>query len=79
MTAMRRHPEHRYASADNLLADLDGLDTLDWARFDLGPEDPITTPVGGAELTALLRLILVAMVGFITVAALAIVLTTLLG
>jgi len=78
MTAMRRHPEHRYAGAGALLADLDRLDSLDPATFDLAAEVPITTPVGGAEFKALLRLILVAMVGFITVAALAILLTAVL-
>lgn len=41
MTAMRRYPEHRYQSAEALLADLDHLDTLDHTAFDLAPEKPM--------------------------------------
>jgi len=36
--AMRRYPEHRYQSADEILADLDQLATLDAAKYDLTPE-----------------------------------------
>jgi serine/threonine-protein kinase len=39
--AMRRYPENRYQSADDLLADLDRLDTLDPATYDLSPEKPM--------------------------------------
>jgi serine/threonine-protein kinase len=39
--AMRRFPEHRYESADALLVDLDHLDELDVAAFDLSPEPAI--------------------------------------
>lgn len=78
MMAMRRHPAHRYARAEDLVADLNRLDSLGPTSFDLGPEEPITTPVGGAELKALLRLILVAMAGFVAFVTVAIVLTTLL-
>ena len=41
--AMRRYPEHRYPSAEALLADLNHLDDLDPAAFDMSPE----TPMGG--------------------------------
>jgi eukaryotic-like serine/threonine-protein kinase len=68
MTAMRRQPAHRYAGANDLLADLDRLSWLDPAIFDLSPEDPVTTPVGGAETAALVRLIVVAMVAFLATA-----------
>ena len=39
--AMRRYPENRYQSADELLADLDRLDELDPTAFDLSPEPPM--------------------------------------
>jgi serine/threonine-protein kinase len=42
-TAMRRYPEHRYPSAEALLADLNHLDGLDPAAYDMSPE----TPMGG--------------------------------
>jgi eukaryotic-like serine/threonine-protein kinase len=42
-TAMRRYPEHRYQSAEALLADLGHLDDLDPAAYDMSPE----TPMGG--------------------------------
>ena len=41
LKAMRRYPEHRYQSAEELVADLDHLDTLDPADFDLRPEAPM--------------------------------------
>lgn len=39
--AMRRYPDNRYQSAVELLADLDRLDSLDVAAFDLSPEAPM--------------------------------------
>ena len=39
--AMRRHPENRYASAEEIVADLDHLDSLDQTAYDLSPEPPI--------------------------------------
>jgi serine/threonine protein kinase len=39
--AMRRMPEHRYQTADDLLADLDQIDTLDPKKYDLSPEPPV--------------------------------------
>jgi serine/threonine-protein kinase len=41
MKAMRRYPEHRYQSAADLAADLNRLDSLDAASFDLSPEAPM--------------------------------------
>lgn len=41
LKAMRRYPEHRYQSAEALLDDLDHLDTLDPAAFDLTAEKPM--------------------------------------
>ncbi|MDQ1365433.1 MAG: eukaryotic-like serine/threonine-protein kinase [Acidimicrobiaceae bacterium] len=47
MHAMRRHPENRYQSADDMRHDLDRLDTLDPAAFDLSPEKPMGGAPGG--------------------------------
>jgi serine/threonine protein kinase len=41
MHAMRRYPDHRYESADQILADLDRLDTLDPGLYDLSAEKPM--------------------------------------
>jgi eukaryotic-like serine/threonine-protein kinase len=78
MTAMRRHPDHRYANVGDLRADLDRLDTLDAATFDLTAEEPITDMVGGNEPAAMLRLALFGTVGFLTISVLAILLTVVL-
>ncbi len=40
--AMRRYPEHRYPSAEALLADLLNLDDLDPAAYDMSPETPMS-------------------------------------
>ena len=76
--AMRRYPVHRYQSADELLADLDRLDTLDPATFDLSPE----APMGGmaaVESTKRLWLLVVEIAAvFIAVCALIIVLSVVL-
>jgi serine/threonine protein kinase len=68
--AMRRFPEHRYASATEVVHDLDHLDTLDPATFDLSPE----APIGGMaaidstrRLWALIALIAVSFVGVVAV------------
>jgi serine/threonine protein kinase len=47
LKAMRRYPKNRYQSADELLADLDRLDTLDASEIDLSPEKPM----GGMSAT----------------------------
>ncbi|MBV8983954.1 MAG: serine/threonine protein kinase [Acidimicrobiia bacterium] len=46
--AMRRYPENRYQSADELLADLDRLDQIDPSAFDSSPEPPM----GGMAATS---------------------------
>ncbi len=74
LKAMRRYPEHRYQSADELLHDLDRLDTLDPSTFDLSPEPPM----GGASINSEKRLWLMAggiAMGFIAVVALILTLT----
>lgn len=41
MHAMRRYPENRYQTADELVGDLDHLDSLNPAAYDLSPESPM--------------------------------------
>lgn len=48
MHAMRRYPDNRYQSADDLLVDLDHLDRVDPASFDLSPERPMGGVVAAA-------------------------------
>ena len=64
-TALRRQPEHRYQTADALLDDIDRLDQLDPAEYDLSPEPAMPGSIGGAEGPALIRLVLVVAGGFI--------------
>jgi len=78
LKAMRRYPENRYQSAEELLADLDRLDQLDVSSFDLSPE----APMGGMAATSTpLRLwALVGMIslGFIVLVTVIIVLSMVL-
>ena len=48
LRAMRRYPENRYQSAEDLLVDLDRVDQLDPSSFDLSPEPPM----GGMAATS---------------------------
>jgi eukaryotic-like serine/threonine-protein kinase len=41
LRAMRRYPEHRYQTIEDLRTDLAGLDDIDPATFDLSPEQPM--------------------------------------
>jgi serine/threonine protein kinase len=78
LKAMRRNPDSRYQSAAQLLADLDQLDDLDFAGFDLSPEPPMG---GMAALESTKRLwIFIAIVAacFIAFAAIFITLAVLL-
>jgi serine/threonine-protein kinase len=73
--AMRRYPENRFASAAELVADLDRLDTLSPTEYDLSPEAPIG---GFAAIDSTKRLwAMVGMIaaGFIAVVALIITLS----
>lgn len=78
LTAMRRDPAHRYPSAVALLADLDALDTLDPAAFDLSEEPP----VGGMAVAESSRRLWVFVAtiagGFVALVVLAVVLTVVL-
>jgi eukaryotic-like serine/threonine-protein kinase len=76
--AMRRYPEHRYQSADELLADLDRLDTLDPASFDLSPETPMGGMAAAESAKRLWLLILEIVAIFLGVVALIIFLSVVL-
>jgi eukaryotic-like serine/threonine-protein kinase len=76
--AMRRMPENRYQSAEELLADLDRLDSLDPATFDLSPEPPLGGMAAVNSVKRLWLLVLEIAVGFIAVCALIIVLSVVL-
>jgi len=66
LKAMRRYPEHRYQSADELAHDLDHLDELDPASFDLSPE-PVMGGIAALEsakrLWAFVALVAVSFIG----------------
>jgi serine/threonine protein kinase len=68
--AMRRHPEARYQSAADLLADLDHLDDLDPARYDTSDETPMgsmAATAGTRRLWAYAALLAVGFVGLVAV------------
>jgi eukaryotic-like serine/threonine-protein kinase len=69
MTAMRRFPERRYPDAHALLADLDRVDDLDPADFDLGPDPPYAAGPHQTEWIALARFSGVVAAGFLVVVA----------
>jgi serine/threonine protein kinase len=71
--AMRRFPDHRYASADEILEDLEHLDTLPAAAYDLSDE---ATVGGMAAIDSAKRLwTLVAIVALSFVALVALIIT----
>jgi serine/threonine protein kinase len=70
MHAMRRQPAHRYQTADELVADLDHLDEVDPAAYDLSPEPPM----GGMasinsekRMWALVALLAVSFIGVVAI------------
>jgi hypothetical protein len=66
--AMRRLAEHRYQSADETLADLDRLETLDPQTYDLSPEPSLggMAAVNSTKrLWAMVALIAVSFVGLV--------------
>jgi serine/threonine protein kinase len=72
--AMRRLPKNRYQTAEELLGDLDNLDSLDLSRFDLSPEPPMGGALGspGTEAQIWMQAGMIA-VGFFVVLALVVV------
>ncbi|HWW52464.1 MAG TPA: serine/threonine-protein kinase [Acidimicrobiales bacterium] len=75
LTAMRRRPEARYPNVQALLADLDNLEHLNVADFDLSAEPPTAGVIGGSEGPALLRLVLFIAATFMSVVALVLLLS----
>jgi len=67
LKSMRRSPNLRYQSAAELLDDLDRLESLDLASFDLSPEPPVTLSALGGK--TLLWVIVATAVGFYVVVA----------
>jgi serine/threonine-protein kinase len=78
MHAMRRHPEHRYPSATALLADLDHLDQLDPAKYDLSPETPMGGMAAAESSRRLWAVAAIIAVSFLAVSVLTIVLSIVL-
>jgi eukaryotic-like serine/threonine-protein kinase len=70
LTAMRRFPEHRYQSVDDLVSDLGHLDTLDVSQFDLSPEDAIGGMAAADSSRRLWAMVGMIAVGFLAVVAL---------
>ncbi|MBV8560309.1 MAG: hypothetical protein JO050_06020 [Acidimicrobiia bacterium] len=67
--AMRRYPENRYQSAEELLADLERLDRLDPASFDLSPEAPMGGMAAASSPLRLWALVGLISLGFVVVVA----------
>ncbi|MHB8671783.1 MAG: serine/threonine-protein kinase [Acidimicrobiales bacterium] len=78
LTAMRRQPEHRYPSADALVADLDRLDVVDPASFDLSPELPIGGMAAAGSARRLWALVGMIAGAFVAVVVLILTLTVVL-
>ncbi|MDA8061958.1 MAG: serine/threonine-protein kinase [Actinomycetota bacterium] len=78
--AMRRYPEHRYQSADDLLADLAEIDTLEPDRYPRSPEPPMGVGTAAAVASGRRILVLAGVVAgaFLAVATLVIVLAVVL-
>jgi serine/threonine-protein kinase len=70
LKAMRRYPEHRYQTGEELIHDLDHLDELDPASFDLSAEPPMggMAVVDSAKrLWAFVGLVAVSFVGIVAI------------
>jgi serine/threonine-protein kinase len=78
LKAMRRYPEHRYQSAAELLLDLDHLDEVDPASFDLSPELPMGGMAAAESAKRLWAYIALIAVSFIGVCAVIITLSMVL-
>ena len=82
LTAMRRYPDHRYPSAQALLADLERADVpgaIDVSAFDLSPEAPMGGVAAAASSTKRLWALVAAIAaGFIGLVALILAVTVVL-
>jgi serine/threonine protein kinase len=74
LTALRRQPGRRHPSAEALLDDLEHLDGLAPADFDLRPEPPMGGTIGGSEGPALLRFALLVAGAFVSLVTLVVLL-----
>ena len=72
---MRRHPEHRYQSIAAARADLDRLDQLDPADFDLSAEAPMGGLSAAGSSKQIWRLVALVALGFVGLVAAILVLT----
>jgi hypothetical protein len=66
---MRRDSQHRYHDGSGLVADLDRLEALDVASFDLSPEPPIGGMAALDSAKRLRRFVLVVAAATIAVGA----------
>ena len=78
LKAMRRMPENRYQTADDLVNDLEKLETLDPASFDLSPEPPLGGMAAAGSAKRLWGYMGLIAAGFIALVALIVTLTVVL-
>jgi hypothetical protein len=78
LKAMRRYPDNRYQDAESLLADLEHLDSLDPAAFDLSPEPPMGGMAATGSARRLWAYVALIAAGFIGVVAVIITLSVVL-
>jgi eukaryotic-like serine/threonine-protein kinase len=78
MHAMRRSPDNRYQTAQELVADLDRLDTLDPATYDMSPETPIGGMAAAASAERLWAYVAMIAAGFVGVVVIIITLSIVL-
>jgi serine/threonine protein kinase len=78
MHAMRRAPEARYQSADEIIADLDRLDTLDPNTYDLSPEPTMGGMAAAESAKRLWFMIALIAAGFVAAVALILIIEVLL-
>jgi serine/threonine protein kinase len=78
MHAMRRYPSNRYQSADDILADLVRLDTLDPDEYDRSPEKPMGGMAAVNSERRLWAFVVLVAVSFLGIVAVIITLSVLL-
>lgn len=78
LKAMRRDPRNRYQSAAELVTDLDHLDVLDAAAFDLSPEPPVGGLTSPGSKWGLWGYIALVAAGFFAALALVVIVSLLL-
>jgi len=78
LKAMRRMPDNRYQTADDLVNDLEKLESLDPESFDLSPEPPLGGMAAAGSAKRLWAWMGIIALGFIAVVALIITLTVVL-